>query len=164
MQQVIYVVALIKRLVLDKGGKAYQLARQIFLRHDASVKLHVSAGGHAGGERGDVSHAAGLLEGVVETQLVDDGNQVNGALRGAECLYSLVDAAVHGLIEAVGLEDVADDGVGIFLKHQCADDGFLHLDVARHHTPRHIRDSLLYGRLLLAAWTGCIVVIIHICD
>ena len=77
LQQVVHVIALVKGLGLDLRGKAYELAGEIFLRHDAGVKLHVCARCHLGGQFGYAQRASGPFEVVVEAQTLGDGEHVD---------------------------------------------------------------------------------------
>ena len=74
-----------------------------------------------------------------------DGQHVDRLLGCAELLYGFVDFLVARVVETFRLEDVADGGVGVFLKHQRAEDGLFHLKVTRGYAPLLLKELLLYA-------------------
>ena len=110
------------------------------------MELDVSARSHTRSQFGDDYRTAHLGQCAVETQLLDHGKHVDRFLRGAKALDRLVDALVAWLIKALGLENVAHSGVGVFLKHQRAEHRFLYLLVLRHDASAGVVHRLVLRR------------------
>ena len=81
---------------------------------------------------------ADFLKRTVETELLGNGQKVDGSLRSAERLYGFIDFLMGRLIETFGLEYVADYGVCVFFDHQRAEHSRFDIGVARSEAPQSI--------------------------
>ena len=133
LQHVVHVDAFVERLGFKIRSEAYELARKIFLRHDARVELHIGRRSHLHRELRHIGRAADAIQCAVQAQLLDHGEHVDGALRGAEGLNSLIYALMGRFVETVGVQYVANNGVGVLLKHESAKHGSLEACVARSY-------------------------------
>lgn len=95
--------------------------------------LDVCGRGDARSQFGNIGRAAHLVEGVIGSQLLDDGKHVYGLLCRGQSLYSFVDHLVLGLVETLGLEEVADGGISILFEHHGAQYGLFEFFVSRHY-------------------------------
>ncbi len=128
LHEIVNVVALVESLSLNFRGKRDQLPGKIFLRHDTCMIVHMRTRGHT---RCQLRRASHLIESAVEAQLLSYRQHVDRLLRRAESLDSLIYLFIGRLIEAVGLQNVTNHGVGIFLKHQSAENGLFKILVLR---------------------------------
>ena len=76
-----------------------------------------------------IQRAADVLQHAGALQRFDAGDDVDGLALGVQPTEDLVDPAVGGAIEVVGLQDLDDVGDGLRGEHHGAQDRFLGLDV-----------------------------------
>ena len=106
----------------------------------------VRARGYSGGEFRNTGRSSYGVEFSHGAQPFRDCQHVYRLLRGAELLDGFVDLLVCRLVERFGFEKVADGGVGVFLKHERAQNGFFNFYVARGDASVLFQQTLL-GRL-----------------
>ena len=131
LQEVVDIVGLVERLSLNGRGKSDEAASQIFLRHNASVKLHICRRENPRGEVGDVHGPSHLLQRAQTSQLLGNSNHVNWLLRQSQLGDGLIDFLMRRFVETVGHQKVADLHVGVLLEHHSAEYRRFEVGVAR---------------------------------
>ena len=104
--------------------------------------VNVGRARHAPGELADAHGATHLVERTVGTQLLGDGEHVDGALTRSQRLDGGVDFLVGIVVEHLGFQDVRHFGKCRLLEHQRSEHGFLDLQVLRlqlAHVAHHLR-------------------------
>lgn len=117
LHQVVDVGGVVEGLGLYDAGKRYELSGKVFLGDDASVILDVGRRGHARAQLGHIYRATHLVEVAVLGQLFGDGEHVDRALGHAQVAHGGIHLLVARLIEAFGVEHLADHCVGVFVNH-----------------------------------------------
>ena len=120
--------SLVEGLGLDDARERDELSGQRLLGDNLSVILDVGRRGDLGTEFGDIARATHLLEVARLGQLFGDGKHIDGALVHVEVADGRVDHLMTGIIEALGMENLADDGVSVFVDHQGTEHSVLYIE------------------------------------
>ena len=102
----------VEGLVLDVCRIGNELPCRGFLGDDAGMVLHVVAARHLVAQLHKVGHSARRLQGLALLQFLGDGVEVGRTLFDVQLPDGLINQLVAAVVEAFGLQDFTDFGIG----------------------------------------------------
>ena len=154
LHQLVNINRRVEGFCLDIAGKANELTRQEFLSNDTRMVFDVGRRRNAGTQFSNIGRTAYAIKIALLSQLVDHGHDIHRFLGNAQIANSRIDFLITGFIEALGIEHLADHGVGVLINHQRTEHGTLHIECLRLHMTkgiinRHLLALLSAGGVIL---------------
>ena len=164
LHQRIDIDGLVEGHALDTAGIGDELARQRLLGHDAGVVLDISRRGYPTRQLCDVAGTTHVVEVALTGQLLRYRPYVDRVFVNGQVADSSENLLVPGFIETLGLQHVADYGIGILVNHERTQYGTLQVAGLRLHMGIGVVDGLLSVPAVSAAATAVILLFGHNSD
>jgi len=118
LHQVFHVDRFVKSLSLDHRSERDQLPCQIFLGDNTGMIFDMRTTGNFTGELRNIKRSTHLIQFAAFPQLLRHRQHVDRPLAGCQIHNSCIDHLVRLFVKAFRLQDLTDDRISIFFKHQ----------------------------------------------